>query len=166
MAARVIDMAARVSDMAARMSHCAALCPRVEKVVSGDSAEARLTSVSAAGPSLTGSRGRGRGGGGLKGLSSVLGQLGRKPKLGTLEKSKLDWENFKSKEGLQDEIHTFNKGKDGYLERQDFLQRTDLRQFELERDLRTTRRSNSALLLVSAAFTCSDQLLTYLVVGV
>nr|CAD7419945.1 unnamed protein product [Timema poppensis] len=124
------------------MSHCAALCPRVEKVVSGDSAEARLTSVSAAGPSLTGSRGRGRGDGGLKGLSSVLGQLGRKPKLGTLEKSKLDWENFKSKEGLQDEIHTFNKGKDGYLERQDFLQRTDLRQFELERDLRTTRRSN------------------------
>ncbi|XP_033252385.1 uncharacterized protein LOC117191696 [Drosophila miranda] len=29
-----------------------------------------------------------------------------------------------------------------YLERQDFLQRTDLRQFEIEKNLRQTRRQN------------------------
>ncbi|PSN33304.1 Craniofacial development protein 1 [Blattella germanica] len=85
---------------------------------------------------------RGGGGGGLKGLSSVLGQLGKKAKLGTLEKSKLDWDRFKQDEGLDEEIQIHNKGKDGYLERQDFLQRTDLRQFEIEKDLRTSRRSN------------------------
>lgn len=29
-----------------------------------------------------------------------------------------------------------------YLERQDFLQRTDLRQFEIEKNMRQTRRQN------------------------
>lgn len=79
----------------------------------------------------------------IAGISSVLGQLGKKPKISTLEKSKLDWENFKKQQQLQEEISTHNKGKDGYLEKQDFLQRADLRQFEIEKQMRNNnRRSN------------------------
>lgn len=76
-----------------------------------------------------------------KGLASVLNKIGKKDKLSTLEKSKLDWNKFKQSEGIDEEIKTFNRGKDGYLEKQDFLQRTDLRQFEIEKQLRTTKRS-------------------------
>lgn len=84
-------------------------------------------------------RGRTRGGIG-GGLSSVLGQIGKKNKLSVLEKSKLDWTGFKKNEGIDEELQTHNKGRDGYLERQDFLQRTDLRQFEIEKNMRSTTR--------------------------
>ncbi|TDG47065.1 hypothetical protein AWZ03_006502 [Drosophila navojoa] len=76
------------------------------------------------------------------GLGSLLNQLGKKKKMSVLEKSQLDWKSFKSEEGIDEELQTHNKGKDGYLERQDFLQRTDLRQFEIEKNLRQTRRQN------------------------
>lgn len=81
-----------------------------------------------------------RSGGGGGGLSSVLGQLGKKNKLSVLEKTKLDWNGFKRTEGIDEELQTHNKGRDGYLERQDFLQRTDVRQFEIEKSMRQTNR--------------------------
>ncbi|KAK1125313.1 hypothetical protein K0M31_005685 [Melipona bicolor] len=119
---------------------------KVEKEVSVDSVEARLSLSSAENSEKMGNsgppagRGSGRGRGfkraGLGGISSVLGQLGKKAKISTLEKSKLDWDNYKKQENLEEEISTHNKGKDGYLERQDFLQRADLRQFEIEKQLR------------------------------
>ena len=52
------------------------------------------------------------------------------------EKSKLDWEKFKSDEGIKDELAIHNRGKDGYIARKQFLERTDLRQFEIEKSLR------------------------------
>lgn len=76
------------------------------------------------------------------GLGAVLGALNKKNKISTLEKSKLDWDKYKSREGIGEEIESFNRGKEGYLEKQDFLQRTDVRQFEIEKGLRGTRRSN------------------------
>ncbi|XP_077290033.1 yeti isoform X2 [Arctopsyche grandis] len=76
------------------------------------------------------------------GLSSILNKIGKNNKLSTLEKSKLDWNSFKKDEGIEEEISVYNRGREGYLERQDFLQRTDVRQFEIEKDLRTTKRSN------------------------
>ncbi|KAL1465207.1 hypothetical protein WDU94_004795 [Cyamophila willieti] len=84
------------------------------------------------------SRGRGRGRGG--GLSGILGSIGKPTKLSVLEKSKLDWNQYKQSEGLEEKLSTFNKGKDGYLEKQDFLQRADLRQFEQEKELRNATR--------------------------
>lgn len=123
---------------------------KIEKEVSADSAEARLSlssaensKKSAESPSPAGrASGRGRGArrGGLGGISSVLGQIGKKPNISTLEKSKLDWDKFKKQENIEEEISAHNKGKDGYLERQDFLQRTDLRQFEIEKQLRNANR--------------------------
>ncbi|XP_068618748.1 uncharacterized protein Ns2 [Battus philenor] len=76
------------------------------------------------------------------GLSNVLGQLNKKNKLSTLEKSKLDWDTYKKEEDIEHEIQSHNKGKQGYLERQDFLARADVRQYEIERDLRLNKRSN------------------------
>ncbi|KAJ7312119.1 hypothetical protein JRQ81_006460 [Phrynocephalus forsythii] len=71
------------------------------------------------------------------GLNSLLGKIGsKKPKMSTLEKSKLDWENFKEQEGISEELAVHNRGKQGYLERKAFLERVDHRQFELERDIR------------------------------
>ncbi|XP_015610304.1 craniofacial development protein 1 [Cephus cinctus] len=126
---------------------------KVEKEVSIDSAEARLcassteSSIKESIPSLahTGrpSWGRVSARSGLGGISSVLGQLGKKAKISTLEKSKLDWDNFKKQENLEEEITSHNRGKDGYLERQDFLQRADLRQFEIEKQLRNTGRRSA-----------------------
>ncbi|XP_064551702.1 craniofacial development protein 1 [Drosophila montana] len=84
----------------------------------------------------------GGGGGGGGGLGSLLNQLGKKKKMSVLEKSQLDWKSFKCDEGIDEDLRTHNKGKDGYLERQDFLQRTDVRQFEIEKSLRQTRRTN------------------------
>ncbi|XP_077311858.1 craniofacial development protein 1 [Lithobates pipiens] len=73
----------------------------------------------------------------LGGMSSILGKLGsKKQKMSTLEKSKLDWESFKEKEGISEELAIHNRGKDGYIERKSFLERVDYRQFELEREIR------------------------------
>ncbi|KFB44399.1 AGAP005152-PA-like protein [Anopheles sinensis] len=79
---------------------------------------------------------------GSGGLGAVLNQINKKNKLTTLEKTKLDWTSFKQKEGIAEELQTHNKGKDGFLERRDFLERTDLRQFEIEKSFRQTKRSN------------------------
>ncbi|XP_025022422.1 craniofacial development protein 1 [Python bivittatus] len=70
-------------------------------------------------------------------MNSLLGKIGaKKQKMSTLEKSKLDWENFKEEEGISDELAIHNRGREGYLERRAFLERVDYRQFEHERDLR------------------------------
>ncbi|XP_060073375.1 craniofacial development protein 1-like [Ylistrum balloti] len=74
------------------------------------------------------------------GLGGVLNSINKKPKMGTLEKSKLDWNSFKEQEGISEELKIHNRGKSGYLERMAFLERTDHRQFEIEKGL---RQSNS-----------------------
>ncbi|XP_043289919.1 craniofacial development protein 1 [Venturia canescens] len=120
---------------------------KIEKEVSVDSAEARLSlpsvekSTNESESSIKGlPNARGAKRMGLGGLSSVLGQLGKKAKISTLEKSKLDWDSFKREEKLDEEINTHNRGKDGYLDRQDFLQRADVRRFEIEKQMRLSRR--------------------------
>lgn len=64
--------------------------------------------VSSASPTVTLPSKKARGG-----ISSVLSQLGRKQKISTLEKSKLDWNNFKQQENIEDELQAYNKGKNG-----------------------------------------------------
>ncbi|TSS72708.1 Craniofacial development protein 1 [Bagarius yarrelli] len=71
------------------------------------------------------------------GMSSILSRIGaKKPKMSTLEKSKLDWDSFKSEEGITEELAIHNRGKEGFLERKNFLERVDQRQFELEKNVR------------------------------
>lgn len=50
---------------------------------------------------------------GTGGLSSVLNQISKKNKLSVLQKTKLDWDGFKSTEGINEELQTHNRGKDG-----------------------------------------------------
>jgi len=136
---------------------------KVEKEVSVDSAEARLSlstaeNSAAKSPESASPAAKERGRGsikrvGLGGISSVLGQIGKKAKISTLEKSKLDWDNFKKQENIEEELNTHNKGKDGYLERQDFLQRADLRQFEIEKQLRNSSRRSTRWIRISS-FIC------------
>ncbi|XP_062607201.1 craniofacial development protein 1-like [Saccostrea cucullata] len=70
------------------------------------------------------------------GLGSVLNKIGKKDKISTLEKSKLDWDSFKQEKGISEELQTHNRGKDGYIERMQFLNRADQRQFEIEKNIR------------------------------
>ena len=42
----------------------------------------------------------------------------------------------------QEELTTFNKGKEGYVEKQMFLERADVRQFEIERAAREKTRKS------------------------
>ncbi|XP_015249018.1 PREDICTED: craniofacial development protein 1 [Cyprinodon variegatus] len=71
------------------------------------------------------------------GMSSILGQIGgKKQKMSTLEKSKMDWDAFKSEEGITEELAIHNRGREGYVERKNFLERVDHRQFELEKAVR------------------------------
>lgn len=46
-------------------------------------------------------------------LSSLLGQFSKKQKTSVLEKSQKDWKNFKDNEGINEELKTFNRGRNG-----------------------------------------------------
>jgi len=76
------------------------------------------------------------------GLANVVGSIGKKPKMGCLDKSKLDWNQFVEAEGIKEELSSHNRGKHGYVEKQMFLERADLRQFELEKAVRDKTRKS------------------------
>ncbi|XP_041123694.1 craniofacial development protein 1-like [Polyodon spathula] len=70
------------------------------------------------------------------GISSIPNRIrGKKQKMSTLEKSRLDWDSFRNEEGIGEELATLNRGKEGYVEREGFLERVDHRRFELEKSL-------------------------------
>lgn len=48
------------------------------------------------------------------GMMSVLSRIGgKKAKMSTLEKSKMDWDAFKSEEGITEELAIHNRGREG-----------------------------------------------------
>lgn len=48
------------------------------------------------------------------GMSNVLSRIGgKKQKMSTLEKSKMDWDAFKSEEGITEELAIHNRGREG-----------------------------------------------------
>lgn len=95
----------------------------VKKLVDADSKEAtEKAKVSGAPPSA---------------LDAILEQIKKKPKLSVLDKTKKDWGEFKEEnKGLEDELDAYKKSSNQYLDKVSFLQRTDLREFERERDAR------------------------------
>jgi len=76
------------------------------------------------------------------GLAGVVGSITKKAKMGCLDKSKLDWNKYVDETGIREELSTFNKGKEGYVEKQMFLERADLRQFEHEKAVRDKNRKS------------------------
>ncbi|KJH53482.1 bucentaur or craniofacial development [Dictyocaulus viviparus] len=73
-------------------------------------------------------------------LGGALTLLAKKPKMSILDKSNLDWTSYKTENNLQEELETFNRGKNGYLDRMEFLTRTDYKEFEKEKELRNAAR--------------------------
>ncbi|XP_077214073.1 craniofacial development-like protein [Tasmannia lanceolata] len=95
----------------------------VKKLVDVDSKEAAEKAKAWAGPP--------------SGLDAILEQIKKKPKLSVLDKTKKDWGEFKEEnKGLEDELETYKKSSNQYLDKVSFLQRTDYREFERERDAR------------------------------
>lgn len=48
------------------------------------------------------------------GVTSILSRIGgKKQKMSTLEKSKMDWDAFKSEEGITEELAIHNRGREG-----------------------------------------------------
>lgn len=78
------------------------------------------------------------------GINDLVANLGKKQKLSTLNKTKLDWDMFKQEEGIADDLKNHTKNKNSFVERQAFLQRTDLKQFELEKSIRDKNRTRNA----------------------
>ena len=75
------------------------------------------------------------------GLGSIMGVIsGKKPKMGCLDKSKMDWNKFVEDEGIKEDLQSHNRGKDGYVEKQMFLERSDHRRFEIEKAAREKSR--------------------------
>lgn len=75
-------------------------------------------------------------------VDSVLEQIKKKPKLSVLDKTKKDWGEFKEEnKGLEDELDAYKKSSNQYLDKVSFLQRTDYREFERERDVRLASQS-------------------------
>lgn len=71
-------------------------------------------------------------------LSALLKEMKGKNKLSSLQKSKYDWDQYTTEEKIEIELEQ-NK-KNGYLQKLSFLQETDVKQFEHEREVRTKSR--------------------------
>ncbi|CAL0330229.1 unnamed protein product [Lupinus luteus] len=70
-------------------------------------------------------------------VDAILEQIKKKQKLSVLDKTKKDWGEFKvENKGLEVELDAYKKSSNQYLDKVSFLQRTDYREFERERDAR------------------------------
>lgn len=75
-------------------------------------------------------------------VDAVLEQIKKKQKLSVLDKTKKDWGEFKEEnKGLEVELDAYKKSSNQYLDKVSFLQRTDYREFERERDARLALQS-------------------------
>ncbi|XP_047317435.1 craniofacial development protein 1 [Impatiens glandulifera] len=70
-------------------------------------------------------------------VDAVLEQIKKKQKLSVLDKTKKDWGEYKEEhKGVEDELDTYKKSSNQYIDKLSFLQRADYREFERERDAR------------------------------
>lgn len=82
-----------------------------------------------------------------KGLDSLLNQISRPEKLSTVAKTSADWNLFKEKSDnaqLKEELEKKAMGNEAYLVKKDFLNRVDVRRFELEKAEREKERVKRA----------------------
>lgn len=80
----------------------------------------------------------------LKSLKTTTGQAkAKKPTI--LEQAAQDWNKCKAQEDLEEELKQATKSKTGYLDKISFLERSDARQFEKEREIRDRSRARAAL---------------------
>ncbi|DBA67503.1 TPA: hypothetical protein ACH3X2_001783 [Trebouxia sp. C0005] len=78
------------------------------------------------------------------GLDALLGSLQQAKKVNVLDKSRMDWGDFKSSDvKVDEELEGYKKSGDKYLDKVDFLKRAELRQYEKERDQRLSQDMRS-----------------------
>ena len=75
------------------------------------------------------------------GLDILLKELDGPSKLTTVAKTNADWDQFKVKEGLDDDLTKQAQGKNAFLKKKDFLDRVDARRFEVEKEVRDSERT-------------------------
>ena len=75
-----------------------------------------------------------------KGIDSLLLKMEGPSKISTIAKTSVDWDVFKEKIGMEEDLKKKAEGKDAYLVKKDFLDRVDLRQFEQEKAQRDVKR--------------------------
>ena len=75
-------------------------------------------------------------------LDALVGGIEKKKKISAVEKSSYDWDKFKEKEKIADELEEYTKN--GYVEKQAFMNRVDLRKFEQEKAQRERERMKRA----------------------
>ena len=75
------------------------------------------------------------------GLDILLKELDGPSKLTTVAKTSADWDQFKVKEGLDDDLTKQAQGKNAFLKKKDFLDRVDARRFEVEKEVRDSERT-------------------------
>eukprot|EP00554_Chaetoceros_debilis_P010157 CAMPEP_0194106830 /NCGR_PEP_ID=MMETSP0150-20130528/6807_1 /TAXON_ID=122233 /ORGANISM="Chaetoceros debilis, Strain MM31A-1" /LENGTH=269 /DNA_ID=CAMNT_0038795083 /DNA_START=144 /DNA_END=953 /DNA_ORIENTATION=- len=78
------------------------------------------------------------------GIDAVLSKINGPQKITTIDKTNVDWENFKDKTGMEEELKKKAEGKDAYLVKKDFLNRVDARKFEQEKTERERKRASAA----------------------
>eukprot|EP00041_Stephanoeca_diplocostata_P012231 m.204081 g.204081 ORF g.204081 m.204081 type:complete len:293 (+) comp18870_c2_seq6:387-1265(+) len=100
----------------------------VNKVVDEDSKEAKSFAAAQTKANTTTSA-----------LGNLLQSIKKKSTMSTVTKTQLDWDSFKEKEGISEELAAHNKN--GYLEKQAFLARADERAHDNEIKLRDAQRS-------------------------
>ncbi|CAM9801628.1 unnamed protein product [Pylaiella littoralis] len=74
------------------------------------------------------------------GLDNVLAAIDGPKSISTVTKSSMDWETYKAAEGIEGDMQQATKDGKGYLNKQDFLQRCDVRKFETELGARQSKR--------------------------
>ncbi|XP_028091424.1 craniofacial development protein 1-like [Camellia sinensis] len=100
----------------------------VKKFVDADSKEASEKAKATVGPPSA--------------VDTILEQIRKKQKLNVLDKTKKDWGEYKEEnKGLENELDAYKKSSNQYLDKVSFLQRTDYREFERERDARLAMQS-------------------------
>uniref|UniRef100_A0A8R1ITB5 Craniofacial development protein 1 n=1 Tax=Caenorhabditis japonica TaxID=281687 RepID=A0A8R1ITB5_CAEJA len=77
------------------------------------------------------------------GLLDAAKTLSKKSKISVLERSDRDWKHFTTEQNIKEDLESHNRGKGGYLNKIDFLNRADNRQFEKERAFRATARKDT-----------------------
>lgn len=78
------------------------------------------------------------------GIDAVLSKIKGPQKITTIDKTNVDWENFKDKTGMEEELKKKAEGNDAYLVKKDFLNRVDARRFEQEKTERERKRAAAA----------------------
>ncbi|XP_055353424.1 uncharacterized protein LOC129599260 [Paramacrobiotus metropolitanus] len=92
----------------------------------------------------------------LTGLGSVFAKLSGKKKMSTLDKSQFDWKKYKNDHCLDEDLAQFNKGKGGYLDRKEFLERTNLREYEYDQNVKSSGSRRSTMSQFRARFGIND----------